>query len=415
MIPKFNQRILFVLMVSVLTLAAAGSLAGPPVIHGIISQGYLNSSEYNYLIPSEEGSFSYNEVMLNFSSSVSDNIRVGAQVMARNFGSDGNEDIVLDWAYGDYRACDEFGIRIGKVKTPFGLYNQTRDVDMVRNSILLPQSVYTEAFRDVMNAFEGGSIYGSLAVGESASFEYDAFYGTVDVERTMFPVAQTLQVALAPYHGGSMPSAGWTSETKAVYGGALRFNTPLDGFRLGASVFNADLSGSGTFSSPFGPFNPTLEMECSPWYVLSAEYSTERWVFAGEFNRLWVDMDFNDVRMPTGMPDPAPASIIMDISTRDTRGGYYGQATYQFNDWLQLGSYYSMFYPEYHVRDGEGHAYYQQDVAFSVRLDLAENWLLKFETHMMSGVGNVYGSMNPGNDFDEENWNLFGAKSTFYF
>jgi len=153
----------------VLAAMAGSALAGQLVVHGIISQGYLNSTDYNYLIPSEAGSFSFNETLLNVGANVNDNIRVGAQVMARNLGHAGNENVVLDWAYGDYRFSDEFGVRVGKVKTPFGLYNQTRDVDMVRNSILLPQSVYTEVFRDVMNAFEGASIYGTLALGESAS------------------------------------------------------------------------------------------------------------------------------------------------------------------------------------------------------------------------------------------------------
>jgi len=389
------------------------AMAGKPVVHGIISQGYLKSSEYNYLAPTKVGTFAYNEMLLNVSAAVSDNVRVGAQIMARNFGSEGNEDVVLDWAYGDYRWRDELGLRVGKVKTPFGFYNQTRDVDMVRNSILLPQSVYTEDFRDGMNAFEGLSVYGSLALGDAASIEYDAFYGTLDLDRTMFPVPTLIQPTLAPYHGGALPVAGWTSEVKAVQGAALRFNTPLEGFRVGGSVLDMQMSGTGTLSSPFGPFTPTVELDTSPWYVLSAEYSTDRWVFAGEFNRNFADIAINDVRMPTGMPDPA--SVIMDLESQDRRGGYYGQATYQVNDWLQLGSYYSMYYPDYGTRDGEGFGYYQRDVAFSARFDLQDNWLFKVEAHTMAGTGDVNGYQNSGSTFAEENWTLFGAKSTFYF
>lgn len=415
MFPKCNQRITFILLVLALSLMTTAALAGKPVVHGIVSQGYLNSTEYNYLMPSEGGSFAFNEMMLNVSAAVTDNIRVGAQIMARNLGSDGNENVVLDWAYGDYRYSDELGLRIGKVKTPFGLYNQTRDVDMVRNSILLPQSVYTEGFRDVMNAFEGASIYGTISMGENASVEYDAFVGTIDLDRTQFPVPTLLQPTLAPYHGGFLPNEGWRAEVETTYGGAIRVNTPLEGFRLGASLFHAKMEGKGTFSGGLGPFNPTLKMNADKWYVFSAEYTTERMVLAFEYNRAFVDMEVLDVLVPTGMPDPYPATTIIDMKVRDTRGGYYGQATYQVNDWMQLGSYYSMYYPEYHVRDGEGHGYYQQDVALSVRFDLADNWLLKLEGHAMSGTGNIYEFMNEGSTFEEENWAMFGAKSTFYF
>ena len=412
---KTRLGILTVLMVVSALGTASLAMAGKPVVHGIISQGYLKSSEYNYLIPSEVGSFAYNEVLLNISASVSDNVRVGAQMMARNFGNEGNEDLVLDWAYGDYRMRDEFGIRVGKVKTPFGFYNQTRDVDMVRNSILLPQSVYGEIFRDVMNAFEGASVYGTLAVGDAASFEYEAFYGTVDVERTQFPVPSLVQPMLAPFHGGSMPVSSWSAEVKAVQGAALRFNTPLEGFRVGASVFDADMAGSGTFTSPFGPFNPTLTLEASPWWVLSAEYTTDRWVFVGEWSRLDAEVGLHDVLMPTGMDPPAPAAVVMDLASEDNRGGYYGQATFQLNDWVQLGSYYSMYYPDYGTRDADGHGYYQRDIAFTARFDIQDNWLLKLEAHTMAGTGDVRGTLNPGSTFAEENWTLFGAKSTFYF
>jgi hypothetical protein len=415
MFPNLSQRNTFVLVVLILTLTAPVVLAGQPTIHGIVSQGYLNSTDYNYLMPSEGGSFAFNEMMLNVSSSVSDNVRVGLQVMARNLGSDGNEDVVLDWAYGDYRWRDELGVRIGKVKTPLGFYNQTRDVDMVRNSILLPQSVYSEVFRDVLNAFEGVSLYGSLAIGETSSVEYDAFVGTIDVDRTQFPVPQLIQPMLAPYHGGYLPTAGWTAETKQTYGGAVRFNTPLEGFRVGGSIFVADLEGSGTFSSPYGHFNPEFKMDVKQMYILSAEYTTERWVLSAELNRSFVDFELNGTLMPTGMPEPAPAAVLMDLATKDARGGYYGQGTFQVNDWLQLGSYYSMYYPEYHMRDGEGHDYFQQDIALTARFDIMDNWLIKLEGHAMSGVGGLYESLNVGNPYNEENWSMFGAKSTFYF
>jgi len=410
-----SNRKLTALLVLFTIMVANLAMAGAPVVHGIISQGYLKSTEYNYLIPSKEGSFAFNEAMINVSATVSDNLRVGAQMIARNLGSDGNEDFVLDWAYGDYRFRDEFGLRVGKVKTPHGLYNQTRDVDMVRNSILLPQAVYTELMRDVMNGFEGISAYGTISIGESSSLEYDAFIGTVDVERTQFPVDLLLQPTFASMWGTALPMAGWRAEVEKIYGGALRYNTPLDGFRVGASAFDAKMYATGSFVAPLGFFNPEFKMHASPWYVLSAEYSTDRLVASFEYTRAFVDMELNGVLVPTGMPDPAPPAVVMDFAPEDRRGGYYGQATWQFNDWFQLGSYYSMYYPDYDTRDAEGFSHMMRDLALTVRFDITDYWLIKLEGHAMNGTGDVRTHMNPGSALAEENWTLFGAKSTFYF
>ena len=41
----------------------------------------------------------------------------------------GNYDVKLDWFYLDYHFSDAFGIRAGRTKLPFGLYNEFADVD----------------------------------------------------------------------------------------------------------------------------------------------------------------------------------------------------------------------------------------------------------------------------------------------
>ncbi len=415
MLQTWKRSILWATALLVVLAAGSVAWAGQPVFHGIVSQGYMNSTEYNYLAPTVDGSFAFNEFLLNVSAPVSDNLRVGAQLMSRNLGSSGNENVVLDWAYGDYRWRDWLGLRVGKVKTPFGLYNQTRDVDMIRNSILLPQAVYTESMRNVMNGFEGGSIYGSFEIGDANSFEYDAFVGTVDVERDVWPVSELTQLILANVYGSALPLTGYRSETKAVYGGALRWNTMVEGLRFGASWFHGELSGIGTFSSPLGPIDPEFHMDATPWYVLSAEYTTDRLLLAYEFNRAFVDMELKGLVVPTGLTPPLPTTTTMDLDLKDRRGGWYGQAAWQWNDTFQIGGIFAMYYPDYTVREGDGFDYKQRDIALTLRADVTDNWLLKIEGHAMQGVGDVESTLNDGIALTEEDWYLFIAKSTFYF
>lgn len=410
---SFPKTIMSVSMILIMSVMTNSALAGKPVIHGIISQGYLKSTEYNYLIPSKDGSFAMNEVMINISASVTDNLRVGAQIIGRNLGADGNENVVVDWAYGDYRFRDELGVRIGKVKTPHGLYNQTRDVDMVRNSILLPQSVYTESMRDVMNGFEGISAYGSVSMGDATSFEYDAFVGTVDAERTGFG-ANIVQDVIGNIYGSPLPMTGWTSETKTIYGGALRWNTPLEGLRAGATALAVDLYGQGSLFGPLGIFSPHLELDVKSWYVLSAEYTWEDLILSFEYNRVDSAMDVSDILVPTGLPAPAPPTTTIDVNLPDRRGGWYGQGTYRINDWFELGGYYSIYYPDYSNRDSDSINAKQTDIALTARFDVTDYWLIKVEGHAMDGTGDVDSALNP-DPSGEENWTLFGVKSTFYF
>jgi hypothetical protein len=266
-----------------------------------------------------------------------------------------------------------------------------------------------------MNGFEGVSAYGTLSVGNTSSVEYEAFVGTVDLERSRFIESLILNPAMGAVFGSPLPTFDFREELKTLYGGALRWNTPLEGLRLGASGFAFEANGSGLLAAPFGAFRPNINLDTTGWYVLSAEYTRDALVLAYEFNRLFADFTIEDVLVPTGMAPPAPETALIDLEDLDRRGGWYGMATYQVSDKVQLGGYYSKYYPNYMVRDADGFAHYLNDVALTVRYDVTDYWLLKLEGHFMSGTGDVNSADNPGVSYDEENWNLFGVKSTFYF
>jgi hypothetical protein len=433
-----NRKRTILLTTAVLALAlgsvAPAALAGKPVVHGIVSQGYLKSSEYNFLNQSKDGSFQFNEVMLNVSAKVTPQLRVGAQLMARNLGVAGNEDFVLDWAFGDYRVNDYLGIRVGKVKTPYGFYNKTRDVDMVRNSILLPQAIYTESLRDVVNGFEGFSVYGNLNIGSSASFEYEAFLGTVDTDRAGF--ARTLtwtrfnRNITERFFGTAtlFPTYDDREEVKDFRGFAGIINTPLEGLRVGGTILATEVTYDClvTAPDPIGSFTPTTTIDIHSIYVLSAEYTRDRMMLAAEYMRADVDLmtKDEDLMIPYNHPVFGPIEVPFDFASEDLRGGWYLQGTYQATDRVQLGGYYSKYYPNYTKREAvaDEFDFYQDDIAFTVRYDINDYWLIKAELHLMKGVGNtewilnnVYSNAEAATAFPEESWNMFGIKSTFFF
>jgi hypothetical protein len=206
---------------------AEASELGEVDIHGFISQGYADASgNHEHTTKGfKDGSFEFNEMGINFSSEPADNLRVGMQFFAYDLGAVGNDEIILDWAYADYLVADYFGIRAGLLKIPHGLYNETRDIDMLRTNIFLPISLYGELWRDAFSRLKGGGIYGSLPGGLS----YQAVIGgqTANVEGGF---TKSFEAQL------DIDAERWKQDYAYVLN--LLWTTPLPGIKLGVNHYN---------------------------------------------------------------------------------------------------------------------------------------------------------------------------------
>ncbi|MBF0099759.1 MAG: hypothetical protein HQK77_02515, partial [Desulfobacterales bacterium] len=153
-------------------------------IYGFASQGYMKTTTNNYLVDSEEGSYQLREMVITFSSQIASNFRVGAQFAAVDVGTVGNNEPVLDWAYGDYRFNEYVGFRAGRTKASLGLYNETKDIDAVRNSIFLPNAVYHPLLRDSLLSFDNIALYGDFPIHDYlGSFSYQFSSGTTSLAK----------------------------------------------------------------------------------------------------------------------------------------------------------------------------------------------------------------------------------------
>jgi hypothetical protein len=112
-------------------------------VHAFVSQGFIKSTDNEYLAKSRRGSFEFSEVGVNLTRALGDKLRVGMQLFTRDVGPIGNYGARFDWFGLDYHFFDWLGVRAGRTKLPYGLYNETSDVDAARVPVLLPQSVYS--------------------------------------------------------------------------------------------------------------------------------------------------------------------------------------------------------------------------------------------------------------------------------
>ncbi len=373
-------------------------------IHGFISQGYIKSSDNNYLADTQEGTFQFNEMAINFGSWLTPELRVGLQLFARDLGSLGNDEIILDWATADYHYRRWLILSAGKIKIPFGFINETRDMDMLRTNIFLPQGVYNEGWRDTVTGMKGLSVHGTIPVPNMGTLIYQFQTGIL---------IMNIDGGIAKFLNSQFDVSTTSFDIDTSYTGAIQWETPLTGLRIGATLTQFEYL-QHLHSSGMGL---DLELPAEHSYmVLSAEYLWNEFTFLAEFG---------SDRIIISLYASPPINYSMYDNWTYNMEGFYGSISYQVLDWLALGTYYSIFYVNSNYKDGSQFedlpraAGWQKDSCLSVRFDINDNWLLKLEGHYIDGLSVLYfldQEKNPDGSYDvDEKWYLFALKVTFNF
>lgn len=165
--------------------------------HGFMSQALIVSRHNDFFGPSSQdgGSLQYTEIGANVSMRPTNSLLISAQVLSRRAGDDNeNYEPKLDYGLLDYQfntdANRGTGIQLGRIKHPYGLYNQTRDVAFTRPGILLPQSIYFDRTRSPALSSDGIIFYDEELMN-SGTFYFHAGVGQVqtdsNVKETVIP------------------------------------------------------------------------------------------------------------------------------------------------------------------------------------------------------------------------------------
>jgi len=350
-------------------------------IHGFATQGFLFSSNNNYLtMQSTKGSLQWTEGALSVTDPLTDKLRFGIQVHMYQMGQLGGPNVLVDWASGDYKVNDWLGFRAGKVKIPMGLYNDSQDLDSLFLWILLPQCMYGDDNRDFDLALEGGEVYGGADLERRGQVLYHGYVGESRLDANG---GYALQMA---DYGLSFP----TPPSGKVFGGDVRWQTPWRGFTVGSSAQSQALDGSG----PQG----TLHMPPAFLLAYYAEWTRGKLHIAGEY---W--------RSPL-QPVLTVGSAAIPVSA-DQRA-WYSMASYRLTQKLHVGSYYSHYVNK--ASDTSLAANYSKDWVVSGRYDFNEYFYGKLEGHFLHGTGlGYYASANPNGL--KPNSNMLAARIGFSF
>jgi hypothetical protein len=356
-------------------------------VHAFVSQGYLKSTDNNFLAESERGSFEFMEAGVNGSRMLTKRLRIGMQLFTRDLGPQGNYAAKVDWAYLDYRWRDWLGLRAGRIKLPFGLYNDTSDIDAAHPTVLLPQSVYPAQNRDFLLAQTGFELYGYRDVGRLGAVDYRAYAGTIFLDAGTQPPGSAFGLVrlTIPY----------------LVGGRVLWEPPVEGLRVGASIQKLRLETDLLdLREPQMPIPVSADISAT-LAMASLEYAADDILFAAEYARWYTSVESSD---PMLVPEQSATSVRA-----------YGLVAYRVSPRAQPGAYYSVLYPG--TLQSTGKSARQHDTAGTLRIDLDANWLLKLEVHYMRGTAGLSTSLNPGTTLDglANRWLLFVAKTTVYF
>ncbi len=351
-------------------------------VHGFATQGFLFSSKNNYLtMKSSDGSLQWTEGAVSICDAVTDKLRIGIQLHMSQMGEFGGPKIVVDWASGDYKFHDRLGIRVGKIKTPMGLFNDSQDVDSLFLWVLLPQAMYPVDNRDYNLSEMGGEVYGALDFGKKRGrVLYRGHIGGSVLGEDGGYVRQLQQIGMT----FPSPPSGMT------FGGDVRWATPLHGLTVGSSAISTSLAANGSMGNVQMPAALTLGYYAQ-WDHGKMHLATEYWRAP-----LYIVLTYGSMQQ------------VMPLDSR----AWYPMASYEVTKKLQVGTYYSHYVNK--SQSTQSYVTYSKDWVISGRYNFNPYFYGKLEGHFLHGTGlGYYQSTNPGGL--QPNTKMLAARVGFSF
>lgn len=375
-------------------------------LNGFVTQGYFYSSDNNMYGPSEGGSRDFREIAVNGVWSLTQDLVFAGQVMSRRAGKVQDGDPRMDYALLDYRISDSvdgrMGVRLGRIKNPFGFYNETRDVAFTRPSIMLPQAVYFDIARDLELSSDGVELYGSRSFS-AGWVDLDLLFG----KPNRGPSVEYAYLS-TDWPGGFDDSSGFM--WRAVY------NSNDQRWRLGATMgrfrldFNANESVLALLPPQLqavAPRDGHIDIDA---YLFSLQYNLERWSFTTELSR-----------------QKTSWGTLQGIFGLDPVNRYeagYVQAEYRFNtNWSAVARYEELYF-DMDDRNGKkaeallgkpAHTQFAKDFTLGIAWQPVAQWMLRAEWHSVRGTAWLPEQDNSDTSRLRKNWDLYALQATYRF
>ncbi|MGR9051096.1 MAG: hypothetical protein ACU84J_00460 [Gammaproteobacteria bacterium] len=397
---KFRNWIGFCNMSCVMSIAlsfhaAADYLPESMQAHGFLTQALFHSSDNNLFGQSDDGvSPGLTEIGLNLSYNVIDKLTFAAQGLYRRAGDVDRGSLRLDYGLADLTlytfSSGRIGIRGGRIKVPYGLYNETRDVSFTHPGILLPQGIYYDRSRSLFLSSDGGAVY----------FDHLSDYGDISLKVNV-GVPQSDRELITAILGSN--TAGDVIPDRPIVAAQLNYEIH-DGEYIFAVSF-ADLALK---------YRPTAQDQLDSGRIIispllfSAQYNGEIFSLTGEYLYQWNSI----LNFGNSLPDVKPITQ-----------SWYVEGGYRFLPEWQVSVRYNELYLDssdkkglYNLQFGlPPHLGFAKDWMLSLRYDVTPSWMVRTEYHYVNGTAWIPSADNPDRGSTRQYWSLFGLQISYRF
>ncbi len=394
--PLFGMAAIAVLSLSATPVRAVDFLDGDLQLHGFFSLTLVNTSDNNFFGPSDDQiSNEFSEVGVNASWRLTPDVQLSGQLLSHRAGGTDDGQVRLDYGLLDWTTASSeegrSGVRVGRIKTAYGLYNKTRDVPFTRPSIILPQSIYFERTRNLTVSADGAEIY-LERYDEAGSLSASFALGQPQTN------SESATVALVGLNPPGHLDAKLAPDFQVLYEGQG------GKYRLGFTALHVDLRYKPGYADRLGAGRFRL----TP-LIFSAQYNAEKWSLTGEYASRRISVkDFGPF-----------------FYNGDALGeSYYLQATYRLAPRWEALLRYDVYYADKGDRNGEdfaaatrmpGFTRYAKDWTAGVRFDVTPQFMLRAEVHQVDGTGFLAVQDNPNPQDLHRYWDSFMLLGSFRF
>lgn len=368
-------------------------------LHGFAAQGLIDVHGSDFVNDDGALTSKLTEVGINASYQLNNNLRLAGQVVYLNGGNRYAEGVRVDYALLDWAAYDSpawrANIYLGRFKNNHWLYSSSRDIPFARPSIILPQSVYFDGFRDFAVGGDGAAIKISHNNDDYGNFDVNFSYGASPI------TDKQANIILSEFAKGEVKQD--TDIQASIY-----WQPAFSPWRFGASYLDSDFSYQANDNSDRF-FDGGFSFQ---FYTVNALYEGERWEFSGEvYQERFITKGFYHplhFKKPVGQ-------------------GAYLQSRYKLSDELTLLARYERFYSDKNDKKGNkfeaesgglvpGYFVYHRDATLGLSYDFTSNLRLSFEYHWIQGAGRLTPVVLPNPQMNNnKNWQLWAMHLMYWF
>jgi len=396
-----KNKLFFVMLIAVINLFFIQAEAADKdfQFHGFAAQGIIDVDGSNFV--NDDGSLStqLTELGINASYQLNSDFRLTGQIVYLNGGNRYEEGIRVDYALLDWLAYEsenwQANLYLGRFKNNHWLYSSSRNVPFARPSIILPQSVYFDGFRDIAVGGDGAAIKITYSDDYYGDFDFNFSYGTSQISD------KQAEIILSKYAQGVVKQ---DSDMQS----SLYWQPAFSSWRFGVSYLDADFiyqeNGEGDLY-----FDGIFSFQ---FYTMNALFEGEVWEFSGEI--------YHEKFTTKGFYHP--------LYFKSPIGqGMYIQSRYQASNDLTLLVRYEGFYHDKDDKNGEkleqetggfvpAYFGYHRDATLGLSYDLSSNLRLRLEHHWFEGGGRLTPVVMPNPKVNgNKNWQLWAIQLMYWF